>query len=171
MLHRVRGDILLSKAKAIAHSVAPNDDFKSGLALQLRERFPAMYKDFRHWCKTEHPKPGEIWAWAGVGQDGPLHIVALLCQEGAYGHGERPGPAHLEHVNHALKKLRAWLEAEQVESLALPRIATGVGRLAWSDVERVLEQHLAGAKLPVAVYAEFAPGVAAKEPGAASNSP
>jgi O-acetyl-ADP-ribose deacetylase (regulator of RNase III) len=170
MLNRVRGDILLSKAKAIAHSVAPNDDFKSGLALQLRERFPAMYKDFRHWCKTEHPKAGEIWAWAGVGPDGPVRIVALLCQEAAYGHGERPGPAHLEHVNHALKKLRAWIDEEAIESLALPRIATGVGRLAWSDVERVVEQHLGSAKPSISVYTEFAAGVAAKEPATAMKA-
>ena len=61
MITEVQGDILLSKAAAIAHGVAPNDHFDSGLALSLRERWPAMVKDFRHYCQTSHPKSGEIW--------------------------------------------------------------------------------------------------------------
>jgi hypothetical protein len=47
MLREVAGDILLTKAEALAHGVAPNDNFANGLALALRERWPAMYKDFR----------------------------------------------------------------------------------------------------------------------------
>ena len=42
MIYEVSGDILLSKAQAIAHGVAPNDHFTNGLALSLRERYPAL---------------------------------------------------------------------------------------------------------------------------------
>ena len=52
MIHEIAGDILLSKAALIAHGIAPMDDFHSGLALALRERWPALYKDFRHYCHT-----------------------------------------------------------------------------------------------------------------------
>ncbi len=38
MIHDVSGDILLSSAQVIAHGVAPNDLFHSGLALSLREK-------------------------------------------------------------------------------------------------------------------------------------
>jgi O-acetyl-ADP-ribose deacetylase (regulator of RNase III) len=47
MLKEVAGDILLTKADALAHGVAPNDNFANGLALALRERWPAMYKDVK----------------------------------------------------------------------------------------------------------------------------
>ena len=40
MLHELSGDILLTKADVLAHGVAPNDDFKNGLARALREKFP-----------------------------------------------------------------------------------------------------------------------------------
>ena len=53
MIYELSGDILLSHAKVIVQGVAPNDDFHHGLALQLRERMPAMYKDFRHHCQTQ----------------------------------------------------------------------------------------------------------------------
>ena len=62
MIREVEGDILLSKAQVVAHGVAPGDHFDSGLALALRERWPAMVKDFRHYCQSSHPKTGEIYA-------------------------------------------------------------------------------------------------------------
>ncbi|MEM7168043.1 MAG: hypothetical protein AAF581_21500 [Planctomycetota bacterium] len=37
MIHKVAGDVLLTKAQVIAHGVAPNDNFGQGLALALRE--------------------------------------------------------------------------------------------------------------------------------------
>jgi O-acetyl-ADP-ribose deacetylase (regulator of RNase III) len=67
MIKEVTGDILLSKAGAIAHGVAPHDDFKQGLALALREQWPAMYKDFRHYCQTYNPKPGDFMELEGPG--------------------------------------------------------------------------------------------------------
>src|SRR4051812_42936912 len=121
MIIEVDGDILLSKAAAIAQSVAPNDDFHSGLALSLRERWPSMYKDFRHYCRQEHPAVGGIWAWKGAGS--PI-IFSLLNQEAAYGQGGKPGKASIEHVNHSLSALRKRCEAEGIKTLAMSRLAT-----------------------------------------------
>jgi O-acetyl-ADP-ribose deacetylase (regulator of RNase III) len=163
MLHPVSGDILTTKAAVIAHGVAPNDPFHSGLALQLRERFPAMYRDFRHFCQTTHPKPGELWAWAGVGPAGPVRIVALLTQEGGYDHGAKPGAATLANVNHALRHLQKWIETERPSSLALPKLATGVGGLDWKNVSPLVTQHLGGVGIPVYVYETYHKGVQAAE--------
>lgn len=165
MIHEVTGDILLSRARAVAHGVAPNDPFHSGLALALRERFPAMYKDFRHYCHDAHPKEGGLWAWSGVGPDGPVHLVGLFTQEGAWGHGGKPGRARTEWVGHSLAALRRHVEGEKLASLALPRLATGVGGLAWSDVQPLVEQHLGALSIPVFVYTTFRAGQKADEPG------
>ena len=127
MIHNVTGDILLSKAQLTAHGIAPNDHFDSGLALALRERWPGMVKDFRHWAKNEHPKAGEIWVWSGPDQDGTKSIANLLTQDGEHHHGARPGKATLSHVHNALKALAAYCEDNAIQSLALPRVATGVG--------------------------------------------
>ena len=67
MIQEVEGDILLTKAGAVAHGVAPHDNFANGLALALREQWPAMYKDFKHACQVSERKPGELWVWSGVG--------------------------------------------------------------------------------------------------------
>lgn len=165
MLHEVTGDILLTGARAIAHGVAPNDPFHGGLALSLRERWPAMYKDFRHHCQVSHPKEGALWEWSGVGPTGPMRILSLFTQEAAYGRGAKPGRARLEWVGAALGALRKQVEAEKLESLALSRLATGVGGLSWAEVEPLVRRHLGDLGIPVFVYTTYRKDVKASEPG------
>lgn len=162
MIHEVSGDILLTKAHAIAHGVAPNDDFKNGLAFSLRDEWPAMAKDYRHWCHTTHPKPGAAWTWAGVGG---TRIVCLLTQDAPSHDGGRPGRAHVEHVNHALRALHKVVADEGLTSIALPRLATGVGGLDWTVVQPLIQKHLGDLEIPVYVYVHFQKGVHAVEPG------
>ena len=161
MIHYVTGDILLSKAQAIAHGVAPNDPFSSGLALSLREHWPAMYKDFRHYCQTTHPKSGQSWTWGGA--EG-ARIINLFTQEGAFDHGAKPGKASVENVNHALRELRHIMETENFSNLALPHLATGVGGLDWEDVRPQIEKHLGDLPVPVYVYATYQKDIMAIEP-------
>jgi O-acetyl-ADP-ribose deacetylase (regulator of RNase III) len=160
MLKEVSGDILLTGAHAIAHGVAPNDNFHQGLALALREQYPAMYKDFRHYCQISHPKPGALWVWAGAKG---VRVVNLLTQNEAPGQGTNPGKATTHNVNLALKALRKLIEEESFESVALPRLATGVGGLQWDDVAPLIQRHLGDLDIPVYLYTTFHPGVKAKE--------
>ena len=86
MIHEVHGDILLTKCQAIAHGVSPGDHFTHGLALALREQYPSMAKDFRHYSHQCHPKPGELWEWGGT--DG-VRVFCLMTQDDATGRHRR----------------------------------------------------------------------------------
>lgn len=159
MITKVRGDILLSDARAIAHGVAPHDHFNQGLALALRERHPAMAKDFRHYCHQANPKPGHAWLWAGPERV----IINLMTQEPAPDNKAHPGRATPHNVNHALKELRRILGEENIPSIALPKLATGVGGLDWSAVEPLIETHLGDLDVAVVVYETYEKGAKAKE--------
>jgi O-acetyl-ADP-ribose deacetylase (regulator of RNase III) len=161
MLHEVSGDILLTNAQVIAHGVAPNDSFHQGLALQLREQWPALYKDFRHYCQTQHPKAGEVWSWMGASGK---RIVNLFTQDAAYEHGSKPGKATTHNVGHALRELHKLALAENFTSIALPRLATGVGGLDWDAVKPLVEQHLGSLNVPIVVYTTYHAGQKADEP-------
>lgn len=160
MIHLVAGDILLTGAQAIAHGVAPNDHFDSGLALALREAWPAMAKDFRHYAHQVHPKPGELWVWGGVGG---VRIINLITQDGTQEHGSRPGRATEATVNHCLKRLRFEIEKGEIKSLALPKLAIGVGGLEWSQVEPLVRHHLGDLSIPIYVYTTYHKGQKAQE--------
>lgn len=159
MITKVRGDILLSGAQAIAHGIAPHDHFNQGLALALRERHPAMAKDFRHYCRQQNPKAGHAWLWAGPERV----IINLMTQEPAPNNKAHPGKATTHNITHALKELRRIIEDEGIVSLALPKLATGVGGLDWSDVEPLIERHLSDLEIPVIVYETYEKGKKAAE--------
>ena len=161
MIYEVQGDILLSEAEAIAHGVAANDPMNQGLALSLHERYPAMHKDFHHWCNQQHPKPGAAWIWSGAGG---VRLINLLTQEGGYGGGAKPGKASTTHVNHALRELKKIIQKENLQSVALPRLATGVGGLDWEDVRPLIDAQLGDLDCRIYLYTVFHAGQQAEEP-------
>jgi O-acetyl-ADP-ribose deacetylase (regulator of RNase III) len=160
MIIEVEGDINLSSANAIAHVVAPNDEFKSGFAHSLRESWPALYKDFRHYCRQEHPKPGAVWGWKGAESS---TIYSLMAQEAAEGHNSHPGKASLPSLNKALSELKHLCETEHYKTLALTRLATGVGGLEWKDVKPMIDKHFKDSNIRVYVYKVYRPKVKAVE--------
>jgi O-acetyl-ADP-ribose deacetylase (regulator of RNase III) len=161
MIYEVSGDILLTKAQAIVHGIAANDPMNQGLAMSLHKNYPAMHKDFHHYCKTQHPKPGDAWLWGGADN---VRVINLITQEGGYEHGSRPGKATVKFVSDCLKSLAKIVNKEKLTSIALPRLATGVGGLDWSDVQPLIVQRLAKLDIPVIVYTEYHSNQQAKEP-------
>jgi O-acetyl-ADP-ribose deacetylase (regulator of RNase III) len=159
MIKEVSGDILLTEAEVIAHGLAPGDHFISGLALSLREEWPAMVKDFRHYCHLENPTVGGLWLWSGPGR----RIANLFTQAPARQEGGHPGKASIENVNHALRALHRLAETEKFKSMALPRLATGVGGLDWPEVLILIKHHLGELKIPIFIYSEYHKGVKADE--------
>jgi O-acetyl-ADP-ribose deacetylase (regulator of RNase III) len=55
------------------------------------------------------------------------------------------------------------IETEKLKSVALPRLATGVGGLEWKDVKPLIEKHLGHLPIPVYVYTTFRSGVRAQD--------
>ena len=160
MIKEVNGDILLTTAQAIAHGVAPNDHFDRGLALSLRENYPAMVKDFRHFCKLQNPSPGNAWIWSGVGG---VRIINLMTQEPAKHEKGHPGGATLPNVNHTLKALVKMVKKENIKSLAIPKLATGYGNLEWEKVRPLIYNRLKKLDIPIFIYSTYSKGVQADE--------
>jgi O-acetyl-ADP-ribose deacetylase (regulator of RNase III) len=165
MIREVEGDILLTDADLIAHGIATRDHFDSGLALSLRDRWPSMVRDYRHFTHSNPLKAGDVWAWSGVNEGGGTrHIINLITQDMLDdGKASRPNKASLEHVAHSLKALAKHIKNNDIRSVALPRLATGVGAWNWADVKPLIQTHLADLGIPVLVYEVFRHGVKADE--------
>jgi O-acetyl-ADP-ribose deacetylase (regulator of RNase III) len=63
-------------------------------------------------------------------------------------------------VSTALRKLRRLIEQEGFDSLALPRLATGVGGLGWDEVRPLLEKNLGDLDIPIFLYTVYRAGEA-----------
>ncbi len=118
-----------------------------------------MAKDFRHYCHQNNPKAGGAWLWAGPERV----IINLMTQEAPLDMKAHPGKASNKNINHALKELRSIIEREGLKSIALPKIATGVGGMSWDDVEPLIEDNLGSLKIPVIIYDTYQKGKQAEE--------
>ena len=92
-----------------------------------------------------------------------MRIISLLTQEPSESAGGTPGGASLPNVNHALGELSGLIKKEKLASVALPRLATGVGGLDWAAVRPLIEKHLEPLGIPVIVYTTYRKGVPADE--------
>lgn len=160
MIEFVAGDILKSKAEAIGHGIAPNDHFNQGLALSLREQWPSLYKDFRHYCHTQKASEGDLWAWKGAG--GPT-IFSLFTQQAPESQEGHPGRASESNVNASLKNLAREVKKAKLKSLALPKIATGVGGLSWEIVKPLILKHFKDSDVKICVYEKYQKDLPATE--------
>ena len=161
MIHEVDGDILGTKAAAIAQGVAANAPMNQGLAAALHERYPAMHKDFHHWCRQQHPKLGSAWVWSGAGS---VRVINLIIQDGGYEHGSKRQRATVSSVNHALRALRKLIAQERLASVALPRLATGLGGLDWAEVRPLIEKQLGDVAADIYLYNDHLPAKKGAEP-------
>ena len=98
--------------------------------------------------------------WTGPNN---LHIVNLITQEGMDSHDHRHGKATLNNVRHALTALKKIIAAEKLTSIALPRLATGIGDLDWDDICPIIENSLGDLSIPIYVYTAYHPGQSAHE--------
>jgi O-acetyl-ADP-ribose deacetylase (regulator of RNase III) len=55
------------------------------------------------------------------------------------------------------------IEEQGITSIALPKLATGVGGLEWSEVEPLIEKHMGSLNIPVIVYNSYSKGEKAVE--------
>ena len=91
-----------------------------------------------------------------------MALAAMLLGIGI-GFLTNAGRATVAHVNHCLRELHKLAVSEKWTSLALPRLATGVGGLDWKDVRPLFDQHLGSLNAKVIVYSTYRKGVAAAE--------
>ena len=163
MIYYVKGDILLSKAQAIVQGVGINDPMDEGLALELRNRYPQLQKDFNLWCYQHDTKPGEAWMW--VSHDTVRFINLITHESVQIDSNHHYYKATLNNIRHALGELAKIVRHKKLTSIALPKLGTGSGDLDWDDILPLIEYYTNELDTAVYIYVEFLPGEAAHEPG------
>jgi len=161
MIHKVEGDILLSKADALVLGVGINDPMDKGLALAFRNQYPLLVKDLNRWCHQHNTKPGEAWLWHGPDK---VRIINLIICENSQFSDHHYDKATLINIKLALAALVKLITVEKLVSIALPRLGTGFGDLEWDDVWPLIDENLGGLDIPVYLYVEGRTGLAANEP-------
>lgn len=129
----VKNDITNANEQVIAHGVNCMGRFGSGVAGAIRKKYPYVCKQYlaldQHTLGTcqfvEHG--GRVWVNAHTQQ--------------YYGRDGRQY-ASLEAIAYCLEEIDAYMEENQLQTIAMPRIGCGLGGLEWQDVELLIRELL-----------------------------
>jgi len=144
MIYEVEGDVLIS------------------LARKLQEKFPSMRNQFIEWCEETNPEPGDIWLWGGNTKTRVLNLIVGEAAEPELGRSSRPNKIA---VHRALRAVNKLVIDERFNSIAIPRIGSGVGGIDWLEVRGMIASQLGELIIPLFVDVTALDGMLAREPG------
>ena len=100
-----------------------------------------MYREYRAACRDGSLRLGGIFVW---GLDPVVYNLATQVL---------PGPeAELSAIASAVARMVADAADRGVAEIGMPRIGAGIGGLAWSDVERTIQDAVGRSPVELIVY-------------------
>ena len=148
MIKFVSGDILQTKSIYIAQGVAtePQEGLGTGLALKISTKWPDARKHFKQFTRSQNFHGGDIFV-----------VRPTKSRPGIIYIGTQPDmyQASLPYLNRGLRKLARYCDKNEIESVSLPKIGTGLGKLDWEEIKPLLMKHLAEQKTSFFVYEDF----------------
>jgi O-acetyl-ADP-ribose deacetylase (regulator of RNase III) len=133
MVDYIEGDLFYADLPAIGHGVNCMGLMGKGIAKEFRRRYPEMYKAYRQLCLDRDLKLGDMFVWEPALPDEPLvYNLATQYSIGAC--------ADLVAISKAVEMALRDCAERKITHLGLPHIGSGVGGLAWAEVEEILEE-------------------------------
>ncbi|HXM35052.1 MAG TPA: macro domain-containing protein [Pyrinomonadaceae bacterium] len=149
MIKFVSGDILRTTAKYIAHGVATGtqEGLGTGLALKISSKWPDAQKHFKQFTRGNKFQGGDLFVVAPA-RNRP-GIIYLATQPDMY-------QASLSFLNRGLRKLERYCVKRDIESVALPRIGAGLGKLDWeTETKPLMMKFLENGETLFYIYEDF----------------
>lgn len=149
MIDFISGDLLQSEAGYIAQGVAEGNQegLGTGLALKISKRWPAAQSAFKKHARSGTFKGGNIWVCPP--NDNQPGIIYLATQPDMY-------HATITYLRKSLRNLVKWAEREDIESIGLPKIGAGLGKLSWeTDVKPLMQEHFTDSSCRFVIYEDF----------------
>lgn len=141
-----QGNLLESGAQALVNTVNTVGVMGKGIALMFKERFPHNFQLYANACKQKQVQTGRIFVTETGELSGPRWIVNFPTKQ------HWRGNSRIDWIVEGLSDLRAWLESNHVESIALPPLGAGNGGLDWAEVKPHIVEGLSGIQTHVLVY-------------------
>lgn len=109
------------KDKHVAIEVSQDEHYKSPYLKSLKESWPSLAKDYRHYCHTSSPKTGDLWTWTSP--EGQMFFHLVLDEKGSDTHpGHLVNGERLQSFKKAIKKLKKVAEDSELKEVELPKV-------------------------------------------------
>ena len=140
------GDILKSKAQTLVNTVNCVGIMGKGIALEFKNRFPEMFKDYAQRCERHEVRIGQPYLYKNLfGQQ----IVNFPTKE------HWKSVSKVSDIEKGLEYLLAHYNHWGITSIAIPPLGCGNGQLEWKVVGPLIYKHAKKMGIPVELYAPY----------------
>ena len=149
MVNYVKGNLLDSNCDYICHQVNCQGVMGSGIAKQIRERWPEVYDGYKRFCDYINKQGESLLGRVMVTNRGcPMHIVNMFSQD-AYGYDGSRYTSY-DAFAHCLITLREHVPDDC--TIGFPKnIGCGLGGGNWKVISALIEEIL-GKDYEVYIY-------------------
>jgi O-acetyl-ADP-ribose deacetylase (regulator of RNase III) len=138
------GNLLESNAQALVNTVNCVGIMGKGLALQFREAFPLMYRNYRDDCHNGLYHPGDVWGYIDRPRD--IFIFNVATKD------HWRDPSQLAWIQLGIDGLKRRLLNSSIKSVAIPPLGCGLGGLSWSEVRPLIVAAFQDLEIEVQLY-------------------
>lgn len=140
------GDILKSKAQTLINTVNCVGIMGKGIALEFKNRFPEMFKDYVESCARKEVKPGVPYLYKTL-------FLPQIVNFPTKDHWK--SVARISDIEHGMQYLLSYYKEWGITSLAIPPLGCGNGQLEWRAVGPLIYKYAKKMDIPVEMYAPY----------------
>lgn len=130
-----RGNLFDARTQALVNTVNTVGVMGKGIALMFKTRFPENMRAYAAACKKGEVKTGKMFVTETYGST-PRWIVNFPTKQ------HWKDKSQMQWIIDGLVDLRAFIEDNEVGSIALPALGAGNGGLDWEEVKPFIEAAL-----------------------------
>jgi len=134
MLQIAQGNLLVAPVDALVNTVNTKGIMGKGIALQFRQTFPAMFRDYERACKAGEVQLGKMHVFDLGGLASGPHWIINFPTKGHWRERSR-----LTDIETGLEDLVTTILRLGIRSIAIPPLGCGNGGLNWADVRPRIE--------------------------------
>lgn len=136
MIEYKNGDIFQADAEALINTVNCVGVMGRGLALQFKHAFPENFKAYAAACKRDEVRPGQMFVFDTGQLSGPRYIINFPTKR------HWRGKSRMEDIEAGLQALVEIIRQNNISSIAIPPLGSGLGGLKWEEVRLRIEAAL-----------------------------
>lgn len=136
MIEYRHGDILQADADALVNTVNCVGVMGRGIALQFKKAFPENFKAYAVACKQEEVQPGRMFVFETQQLTHPRYIINFPTKR------HWRSASRMQDIDSGLAALVETIIQNDIQSIAIPPLGSGLGGLNWLEVKPRIEQAL-----------------------------
>lgn len=132
MIQSVKGNLLEDPAEAYVNTVNTVGVMGKGIALQFKQAFPDVFKQYARDCKKGLVQVGKMHIVRVEGLAAPKYVINFPTKQ------HWRDPSKLDYIQEGLQDLIRVVQDLKITSIALPPLGCGNGGLDWHVVRPLI---------------------------------